>query len=50
MIEKIKKYLNDSVARKSVAAAGLQRVNYDGHNVLSRMRQLVRWVENIQNY
>jgi spore maturation protein CgeB len=50
MIEKIKKYLNDSVARKSLAAAGLQRVTRDGHDVLSRMRQVVKWVENIQNY
>jgi spore maturation protein CgeB len=50
MIEKIKKYLNNSVARERVAAAGLQRVTHDGHDVLSRMRQVVKWVENIQNY
>jgi len=49
MIVKIRKYLNDSVTRESVASAGLQRVNHDGHDVLSRMQQVVKWVKCIQN-
>jgi spore maturation protein CgeB len=49
MIEKIKKYLNDSSVRKTVAEAGLKRVNYDGHDILSRMRQVVKWAESIQS-
>ena len=48
MIEKIKTYLNDSAARMSISAAGLQRVNHDGHDVLSRMRQVVTWTEDMQ--
>jgi spore maturation protein CgeB len=50
MINKIKKYLNNPSIRKGVAAAGLRRVTDEGHDVLSRMRQVVKLVEDIRNY
>jgi len=48
MIEKIRKYLNDDNRRSSVAAAGHLRVRSDGHDVSSRMKQVIEWVRIIQ--
>lgn len=49
MMEKIRKYLSDDLARTRVADAGARRVREDGHDVGSRMRQLLAWVSDIQS-
>jgi len=49
MIEKIRKYLNDDNGRSSVAAAGSLRVRLDGHDVSSRMMQVIEWACNIRS-
>ncbi len=43
LIEKLRVYLSDDDRRKSVAEAGYQRVRTDGHDVVSRMRQVLKW-------
>lgn len=43
LIEKLRVYLSDDARRKSVAEAGYQRVRTDGHDVVSRMRQVLEW-------
>jgi spore maturation protein CgeB len=48
MAEKIERYLTDDMCRNKVAAAGLRRVHTDGHDVDSRMRQVLAWVAEIQ--
>lgn len=48
MIEKIRYYLANDEVRKRVAFAGHQRVIEGGHDVFSRMRQLLRWVESVK--
>jgi spore maturation protein CgeB len=40
----LEKYLSNDELRTQVAAAGHQRVAVDGHDVLSRMRQVLNWV------
>lgn len=45
MIRKIRYYLNNSERRSTVAASGYQRVHADGHDVTSRMKQLIKWVQ-----
>lgn len=49
MMEKIKKYLKNDQARESVAKAGASRVLRDGHEVGSRMKQLMTWVSDIRS-
>jgi hypothetical protein len=44
MIAKLRLYLGDDERRRRVAAAGLKRVHDDGHDVVSRMRELLGWV------
>ncbi len=41
MIEKIRFYLQDTMARQAVASAGQRRVMRDGHDVQSRMAKVV---------
>ena len=41
LVDKIRYYLDHSDARKRIAAAGAGRVRRDGHDVFSRMRELV---------
>ncbi|MDO8500601.1 MAG: glycosyltransferase [Gemmatimonadaceae bacterium] len=49
LVRKIRHYLADGHARRSVAERGRARVIADGHDVESRMRQVVDWVEEIRN-
>lgn len=42
MMSKIRKYLADDGLRESVAEAGYRRVHRDGHDVVSRMRNLLQ--------
>lgn len=44
MTEKIQRYLTDDALRRKVAVGGLRRVHDDGHDVDSRMRQVLSWV------
>jgi len=48
MLAKLQLYLNDESRRKSVAEAGFQRVYKDGHDVVSRMKQVLNWVDEIR--
>ena len=50
MIAKIERYLADEARRQEVAEAGFRRVNENGHDVISRMRQVLIWVGEIQEY
>lgn len=45
LLEKIAYYLDHDDRRAAVAAAGYQRVWADGHDITSRVRQLLRWIE-----
>ena len=45
LIRIIRRYVNDESLRESVADAGYLRVNVDGHDVVSRMKQVLEWVE-----
>lgn len=47
MLEKISLYVSDEGRRRAVAEAGHVRVRADGHDVESRMRQVIAWVEEI---
>jgi spore maturation protein CgeB len=49
MISKIEHYLNHNDQREAVAAGGWRRVHADGHDVVSRMRDLIEQVENIRS-
>lgn len=44
MAEQIARYLQDGKLRDAVAARGLARVTRDGHDVASRMQQVLAWV------
>jgi spore maturation protein CgeB len=44
---KLARYINDDALRAQLAAGGLRRVWADGHDVISRMRDLLRWIEEI---
>jgi spore maturation protein CgeB len=48
MLAKIEHYLNDEFNRKSVAESGFRRVYQDGHDVVSRMGQVLIWVEELR--
>jgi spore maturation protein CgeB len=45
LVAQLHRYLADDALRQSVAAAGARRVREDGHDVASRMRDLLDWVE-----
>jgi hypothetical protein len=47
MVRKIDHYLAHDVQREAVAEEGWKRVHSDGHDVVSRMRDLIEQVENI---
>jgi len=47
LIKKIDYYLTHEQQRRQVADAGLQRVRADGHDVVSRSRQLMLWANEI---
>ena len=49
-IAKIIKYLADDAGRRTIAEAGYRRVHCDGHDVNTRMAEVVRLVENIRGY
>jgi len=44
LIAKIEHYLDNDAARNAVARAGYARVRADGHDVVSRMRQVLAWI------
>lgn len=48
LAEKLDKYLCNESLRRRVANAGRARVVRDGHDVVSRMRQMIRWVNEIR--
>jgi spore maturation protein CgeB len=48
MTQKIEYYLNNDASRKKIADGGLKRVHSDGHDVDSRMRQLLSWVTEVR--
>lgn len=48
MIVKIEHYLGDDARRRAVAEGGYSCVYEDGHDVVSRMRQVLAWVSEIQ--
>lgn len=45
LVSKVRAYLNDRPRLAALRAAGMRRVWRDGHDVGSRARQLVRWIE-----
>jgi len=47
MLEKIKIYINDDKRCQAIAESGYNRVHEDGHDVVSRMKQVLNWVEEI---
>lgn len=49
MMEKVRLYLGDEARRQKVADSGYKRVLSDGHDVVSRMRQLLGWVAAIKS-
>ena len=47
LIDKLRLYLGDDNLRRRVAEEGLRRVRNDGHDVVSRMRDLLGWVSSL---
>jgi spore maturation protein CgeB len=45
---KLKRYLGDDQLRMRVAQGGYKRVFTDGHDVVSRMQQVLRWVSELR--
>lgn len=43
LLRKIETYLKDDSRRRTVANAGYERVIKDGHDVVSRMQQVINW-------
>ncbi len=48
MMLKIEQYLADEPRRKALAQAGYRRVLADGHDVVTRMQQVLTWVNEIK--
>jgi spore maturation protein CgeB len=48
LIVKLQRYVSDEALRLRVAEAGYQRVVADKHDVISRMRQVLAWVNEIR--
>lgn len=49
LIEKLRIYVNDEPLRASVAQGGYGRVVADGHDVVSRMHQVLEWVAQLKS-
>ncbi|MFH0798560.1 MAG: glycosyltransferase [Pseudomonadota bacterium] len=47
LVAKLRRYVHDDPLRQSVAAAGFKRAWEDGHDVVSRMRQLLVWINDV---
>lgn len=47
VVEKLRRYVHDDPLRQSVATAGFRRAWADGHDVVSRMKQLLVWINDI---
>jgi spore maturation protein CgeB len=47
LVSKLQYYVKDQGRRESVALAGRRRVLADGHDVLSRMKDVLRWAEDV---
>lgn len=45
LVAKVGMYINNKELRESVAFNGYLRVKRDGHNVISRMEQVLMWIE-----
>lgn len=51
LVQKLRRYIQDDHLRESVAKRGYQRVIADGHDVVSRMKQVLEWVNQLNlNY
>jgi spore maturation protein CgeB len=50
MVAKVQRYVKDQSRREVVALAGHRRVFADGHDVVSRMRDVLRWVEELPQH
>jgi len=48
LVFKLRRYIQNDDLRQSVAESGYRRVRADGHDVLSRMRQLLIWIEELK--
>ena len=48
LIAKLNRYISDEVLRQRIAEAGYRRVVADGHDVLSRMRQVIAWTNELR--
>ena len=48
LIDKLEMYLVNEELRKRVARAGMEKVNSAGHDVKSRMEQLLKWVADVR--
>jgi len=47
LMAKIKKYMNDGVGRNRVAQAGYKKLISAGHDIDSRMKSMLCWVNEI---
>jgi spore maturation protein CgeB len=48
LIDKLRRYVHDDLLRRSISEAGQRRVWKDGHDVVSRMRRLLVWIEELK--
>jgi spore maturation protein CgeB len=48
MTNKVKLYVEDEKRRQAVADMGYRRVMSDGHDVVSRMKQVLEWVASVK--
>jgi hypothetical protein len=48
LVKKLRRYVDNDALRTSVAQAGYQRVVADGHDVVSRMAQVLEWAEQVK--
>jgi spore maturation protein CgeB len=48
LVSKLDRYLMDDKLRERIARAGTRRVLADGHDVVSRMRDVMAWVAELQ--
>jgi hypothetical protein len=48
LMQKLRRYIDNDTFRASVAQAGYNRVVADGHDVISRMKQVLEWAEQIK--